>query len=103
MDLVQAIKQAAVDAVEAGKPTALVYGTVSGVKPLTVCIDQKLSISAPFLVTPKRMQDHTVLCVIDGENKEITVKNGLKVGETVLLLRMQGGQRFLLLDRVVKK
>lgn len=32
--------------------------------------------------------------------KKITIYNGLLVGEKVLLLRVQGGQRFVVLDRV---
>jgi hypothetical protein len=32
--------------------------------------------------------------------KKFLVHNGLKVGEEVILLRAQGGQRFIVLDRV---
>lgn len=32
--------------------------------------------------------------------KKFTVHNGLKVGESVVLLRMQSGQKFLVLDRL---
>lgn len=34
--------------------------------------------------------------------KEITVHNGLAVGDNVILLRQQGGQKFIVLDRVHK-
>lgn len=37
---------------------------------------------------------------IEGE-KEITIHAGLEVGEKVILLRQQGGQKYLVLDRVV--
>lgn len=33
--------------------------------------------------------------------KTFTVKNGLHLGEAVLLLRVQGGQKFVVLDRMV--
>lgn len=33
--------------------------------------------------------------------KEITIHNGLKVGDEVLLLRMQGGQKYIVIDKVV--
>lgn len=32
--------------------------------------------------------------------KTFTVHNGLKVGEKVLLIRLQGGQKYLVLDRI---
>lgn len=35
------------------------------------------------------------------EDKEITVQNSLVVGERVLILRVQGGQKFVVLDRLV--
>lgn len=55
---------------------------------------------------------HTVCAVTDGGNldtahkhaykgrKRITIYNGLLAGEKVILLRVQGGQRFVVLDRV---
>lgn len=33
--------------------------------------------------------------------KDITINNALTVGESVVLVRMQGGQKYLVLDRVV--
>lgn len=33
--------------------------------------------------------------------KEITMHNDLQIGEEVILIRMQGGQKFLVVDRVV--
>ena len=38
--------------------------------------------------------------VIQGENR-MTIHNALKVGEKVILLRKKGGQKYLVLDRVV--
>lgn len=33
--------------------------------------------------------------------KEITIHNGLAVGDEVILLKQKGGQKYLVLDRVV--
>ena len=33
--------------------------------------------------------------------KEITIKNALVVGDEVILIRMQGGQKYIVMDRVV--
>jgi hypothetical protein len=45
--------------------------------------------------------DHTQKIVLDGVTKEITVKNGLKKGEKVLLGMENGGQTYFVIDRVV--
>ena len=34
--------------------------------------------------------------------KEITIKNALVVGDEVIMIRMQGGQKYIVMDKVVK-
>lgn len=81
--LLQAIKLAAVEAVEASKPCAVVYGKVKSKVPLTINIDQKITLTSAFLVVTN------------------SAKDNLNVGDTVAMLRIQGGQQFLVLDKVV--
>ena len=82
--LLQMIKLAAIEAVEATKPCSAVYGTVKSKAPLTINIDQKITLTSSFLVVTN------------------TVKDILSVGDTVVMLRIQGGQQFLVLDKVVE-
>ena len=81
-ELLQVMKRAAVEAVAAGQPVALCYGQVTSVQPLQIMADQKLPLEA--------------------EQRELlsAVRGGLQVGEKVLLLRWQGGQKYLVLDRL---
>ena len=81
--LLKTVKMAAVEAVEASKPCAVVYGTVKSKVPLTINVDQKITLTSSFLVVTN------------------TVKDILNVGDTVVMLRIQGGQQFLVLDKVV--
>lgn len=82
VELLQTMKRAAVEAVAASQPVALCYGKVTSVEPLQIMADQKLP--------------------LEGEQLELlsAVRNGLQLGERVLLLRWQGGQKYLVLDRV---
>ncbi|MCL1831719.1 MAG: DUF2577 domain-containing protein [Oscillospiraceae bacterium] len=73
------IKLAALDAVEADKPVAVLYGQVTAVSPLTVEVEQKLKLSGEQLVA---------------------IRGELSVGDSVALLREQGGQRFVVLGVV---
>lgn len=83
------IKKAAVEAVDAMKPVAVTFGRVDGLSPLTVRVDQKLTLSGD------------ILAVAGGTQKLGDWKPGLQAGDQVILLRMQGGQKYILLDKVV--
>ena len=121
-ELVQVIKQIAGEAVEAGKPAGITYGEVMNTNPLEIKIEQKLTLPAEFFKLTKAVIDHyvdiTVNHVTESRSggggyaefashnhdyqgrKKILVHNGLQVGEEVLLLQVQGGQRYIVLDRV---
>ena len=121
-DLLQALKRAAIEAVEAGKPVILCYGTVTGVEPLQIMADQKTLLGEKQLELTRAVQDYFVDIEISThtENesggsgwaefaahkhaikgrKKLRIYNGLQEGERVLLLRFQGGQKYLVLDRV---
>ncbi|HIS78438.1 MAG TPA: DUF2577 domain-containing protein [Candidatus Caccousia stercoris] len=78
---VELVKRAAVEAVQAKKPLELRFGSVSGVSPLSVKVEEKLALTSEFLIVPQRLSD-------------------LEAGDFVALLRMQGGGRYLVLDRL---
>jgi hypothetical protein len=121
-NLVEVIKRIAGEAVEASKPTAITYGKVISVSPLSIQIEQKLTLPAEFFKLTKAVTDHyvdmTVSHVTEDQSggsgyalfashnhgysgrKKYLVHNGLQAGEEVILLRVQGGQRFIVLDRV---
>ena len=139
------VKRAAVEAVEAKKPFALVFGEVISVSPLMVGIDQKLKLTEAQLILTSAVRDFTIFMTVSHETqnalgshshsysgktetagreshshgysgetekedlthshsyegkKEYFVHNGLKAGERVLLLRANGGQKYIILDRV---
>lgn len=85
-DFVRIIKRIAKDTIENDKPTRLMYGKVTSVSPLKVNIEQRMEIDRRFLVIVERLTK--------GDDK-------LRVGDKVALLREQGGQKFLIIDRVV--
>ena len=123
-DFIKTMKNAAVDAVEAGKPTSVIFGTVQSVSPLTVFVYAKLTIPEKALVLSRNVTDFDTAVTVNWrtENtsgggggydafsshshaitgrKPIRVHNALKAGEKVILIRMAGGQKYLIIDRVV--
>ena len=123
-DLVVSIKKAAMDAVSASKQTAVVFGKVIGTSPLAISIDQKLMLTDTNLVLSRSVTDfqmdvtgnHETDSASGGSGddafashkhgytgrKTMTVHNALRLGETVIMVQMQGGQKFIVLDRVMK-
>lgn len=103
-DMIRIIKQASAEAIEEGKPVNLVYGVVENAEPLEIRIDQKLLLKGGFLVLTRNVTDYEVqmssppLTTVDGAG--FRVLNSLKKGERVVMARMQGGQRFIVLDRI---
>jgi hypothetical protein len=82
-NLVELIKRAAVEAVNESKPTAVLFGKVSSLAPLKINIDQKLILGETQLVNTSLL-------------------NSLVVGDEVILLQFQGGQKFMVLEKVVE-
>lgn len=98
--LVQLIKKIAMDAVRSAKMSDYEIGTVSGVSPLIIKMSNDLEIDEDFLHLSRNVTDYEV--EIDGDViQSRTVRNSLKVGEKVLMLRKSGGQEYIIIDRVV--
>ena len=117
-DLVRAIKQAAEDAGRAGYPVNIMTGTVTGVSPLAVRVEQRFTITGVHLIVPEYLTDHKVKVSFqgttmeegedghrhdyEGVEQEVMVHNGLRTGDHVVLIRQQGGQKYLIAGRTAK-
>lgn len=119
---VAAVKKAAVEAVDATKPTHIVFGRVIATSPLKIQVDQKSIYTEKMLILTRNVTNYTLLMTVNhttgyqsggsGETafedhahsysgtKAFQVNNALAVGERVALVRIQGGRKFLVLDRV---
>lgn len=122
MQLLQLIKQAAVEAVEAEDPTKVWIGEVIQEAPLQIKIDQKIILDKEFLVLSQRVTNHEIQMEVNHVTEKMSggakdpsfqshlhqykgvktfkVLNALKKGEKVIVVSAQGGQRFVVFDRV---
>lgn len=138
-ELLNTIKQAATEAVDAGKPVQICFGKVTSASPLQILVDQKMTLDSSFLVLTRNVTEFTTMVTVQWESesaltththtvkgkdsngddidlisgktdlahshsvkgtKQITIHNALEKGEEVILLRMQGGQKYIVLDRI---
>lgn len=94
---VQLIKQIAKEQMEASKPCDFLSGIVESVRPLCIKIDTKLILTKKFFIIPDYLTDREIEVSIEGKKKKVTIHNQFKVGEKVILLRKQRGQKYLIL------
>lgn len=112
-ELVEEIKRTAVGAVNAEKPCGVFFGVVKSEKPLEIIVEQKLTLGGEQLVLARAVTDYETEVEVAWETenagghvhavkgkKKVKVMNSLKAGERVVLIRLTGGQRFLVMDRV---
>lgn len=97
MALVNLIKQASMGAFESSNPVAVLFGTVVKANPLEVNVEQRFTLTRDFLVLTERLTEYRVTV----EGQQITIRRGLQTGDKVILLRVQGGQQYVVWDRVV--
>lgn len=120
--MLNVIKQAAIQAVNANRPVILVQGEVMKIDPLTIKVDQKAELPEQFFALTHLVKDYyvdiSVAHVTENRGggggyaefashnhdytgrKKIKIHNALRIGERVHLLQVQGGQKYIVLDRV---
>lgn len=108
-DLVDALKQLSAETGAGLNPVIIATGVVVSVDPLKIQIDQKTTLLESMLRLTNAVMDHTTEVVIppvvdsNGDYSSgtytITIKNGLKIGESVFMIRDQGGQKYTVIDR----
>ena len=123
-DFLIVIKKAAKEAVDAGQPSDFCFGKVTSTSPLKILVEQKMTLGAAQLILTRNVTDYRTKVTVDwstetksggsGESsfashnhpivgtKTLTIHNALQIGDEVILLKKRGGQKYLVLDRVVK-
>lgn len=125
-ELTKAMKRAAIKAMKAEKPVEVCFGKVTNASPLQILVDQKFTLGKAQLVLTRNVTDfktmitggniqnyyyvgtppNTSTVPVNPSHKhvigkiEITVHNGLVVGDEVILIRQQGGQKYIVVDRI---
>ena len=113
-DLVNAMKRAGAEANEASKPVTVEVGKVVSANPVKVQVGQQITLSSMQLIIPESLTKHKVSITYDLDCSEelehehaikgtttVTIDNSLKTGDKVILVRQNGGQKYVVLDRAV--
>ena len=82
-DIYETIKQICAFERQASYPMEICYGTVISLNPFKIKLDQKKILSKAFFIAPKG----------------VTV-NSFEIGDILILFRQQGGQKYLIFDKM---
>lgn len=125
-NLLELIKKAANEANEALEPSDFCYGKVTSTSPLKILVEQRMELGKAQLVLTRNVTDFKT-SISTGNTRnyyfteydggivpvqptphvhaigtvQVTIHNALKKGDEVILIKKKGGQRYLVLDRVV--
>lgn len=122
-DILKQFQGIVLGVLNAQKLCTIVYGTVISVDPLEVKIDQKLTLKKEQLKLTRAVMDYEVDMTVDHltENrsggsgyaefashnheykgrKKFLIHNGLVDGDKVTMIRVHGGQQYLIIDKEV--
>lgn len=98
-ELVGVIQQIVQNTIEAMKMADKATGTVESVSPLRVKIDSSIqSVPSAALLLTDTVRERVV--PVQGGQGTVTVREGLKEGDRVLMLKVQNGQQYIILSRI---
>lgn len=101
-DILLMIKKAALDVVNASKPVEILYGTVEVASPLAIRVNQNTLLQEIDLVLTRNVSNYSIqFSESTLGTSTLYLQNSLVQGEKVVLIKFQGGQDYLVLDRVV--
>ncbi len=100
-DLLNTIKRIAIDAVKSDKPAEARYGVVSSVSPLKIRVSATFILPEVAIIVPEHIR------YVKGEPDPMTGITpiiladgiGLEVGDKVILMREQGGGKYIVMGR----
>ena len=100
VDLKGPIQNLVQETIKGLKMTDIILGTVLTTSPISVQTDISMPpIPEAGLVVPEIVRGKTSL-VIGGEGGTVTINESLKSGDRILMLRVSGGNRYVILSRV---
>ncbi|WP_304340471.1 DUF2577 domain-containing protein [Metaclostridioides mangenotii] len=77
------LRKLIIETVENTKPVAICFGNITSISPLTILVELKMPLSMAQLILTETVR-----------------KKELKIGDKMILIRMQGGQKFVVVDRM---
>ena len=120
-EIVQLVKKIAIYAISSNKPVEFIIGVVESIEPIKIRVNQFLVLENDALIIPHYMlpgnkyffnvdEQKVMLEDVETEekkeykmtveNQELTLDFNINENDKILMLKVQGGQRFFLLSKI---
>ena len=111
--MLQEVQKAIKNMADSMKLTDLVYGEVTSISPLKIKVDQKLELTSSVIILTSAVIEkkinysHThgysngTTSTESPDLSEVIIVEGLLIGDKVIMLRVENGQKFIVLSKVV--
>lgn len=83
---------------DGGITADIICGVVTSTSPLSVKIDDNITLSGSALIIPASIYNRTFYVNIGDASYTGTISSGLAVGSYVMMVRAEGGQRYAIID-----
>ena len=125
-DMAEVIKKIAQGVKNENSPCNVLFGTVISTNPLEIQVEQKLRLTKEFLILTKNVRDYEVEISLNWntnstnlsvqtengnadithnhsitDKKTVKIHNTLNKNDKVILIQQLGGQKYIVLDKVV--
>lgn len=120
-DFLNVVKKGGKAAVSVTDPVHVLFGEVASDSPLKILVEQRLELEEEHLILTRAVRDYEIEMTVEhftedasgGEGfgaydahkheykgrKKFLIHNGLVLGDKVKLLRVQGGQQYVVFDK----
>lgn len=114
-DILKSIQKTSKETTAAMDPVTICFGVVTKEEPLEIMVEQRLPLTEDDLILTRAVSDHEIDLTrgispsgtyidqgwaFQEEDKwRYKVHNKLEVDDKVMLLRMQGGQKYIVIDK----
>ncbi len=102
MAVIDVIKNIAYDTAKNIVPDTVVFGDVISVSPIVIGIDNGLKLTEEFIYKTNNIVNQNVKVNVETHGECVgNTDNEIKIGDSVILLKCFGGQKFVILGRCV--
>lgn len=100
MNLAEAIKKCSVEAFDACIPCDVLFGEVTGVEPYKIKVGD-VNLPDEILSVPEHLLYKATQITLGTYTRTVVINEGLKTGDTVILIKQTGGGNYVVVGRMV--
>lgn len=99
MNIAEAVKKCAMDAMEASIPCDVLFGEVTCAEPVKIKVGD-IVLPDELVLISENLRYKSQKITFSVYEREVVINEGIKNGDTLILIRQCGGERYIALGKV---